>query len=47
MIRSTVARVDLGALEHNFRAIQQFLAGNAGGAARQPPGVIAVVKANA
>ena len=26
MIRSTVARVDLAALQSNFRAIQEFLA---------------------
>jgi alanine racemase len=43
MIRSTVARVDLAALQANFRAICEFLA-----AGREaPPGVIAVVKANA
>jgi len=51
MIRSTVAHVDLRALQSNFRAIQQYLAadidraGPAGG--RKPPGIIAVVKANA
>jgi len=51
MIRSTVAHVDLRALQANFRAIQQYLAadidraGPAGG--RKPPGIIAVVKANA
>jgi alanine racemase len=44
MIRSTVARVDLSALRGNFAAIQQFLAREASGA---PPGIIAVVKANA
>lgn len=44
MIRSTVARVDLDALRSNFVAIQQYLAGERG---RTPPGVIAVVKANA
>ena len=44
MIRSTIARVDLGALRHNFAAIQQFLASEPG---RTPPGIIAVVKANA
>src|SRR3970040_1914058 len=46
MIRSTVARIDLAALQSNFRAIQQFLADQ-----RSPhasaPAVIAVVKANA
>ena len=39
MIRSTVAHVDLAALQANFRAIQEFL----GGTTR----IIAVVKANA
>jgi alanine racemase len=39
MIRSTVAHVDLAALQANFRAIREFLGGNTG--------VIAVVKANA
>jgi alanine racemase len=43
MIRSTVARVDLDALENNFVAIRQFLAAHHEGA----PGIIAVVKANA
>src|SRR5687768_17825250 len=41
MIRSTVARVDLAALQSNFRAIQEFLGGPKG------PAIIAVVKANA
>ena len=41
MIRSTVARVDLAALQSNFRAIQEFVGGPA------PPRIIAVVKANA
>jgi alanine racemase len=44
MIRSTIARVDLAALRHNFAAIQQYLASEPG---RTPPGIIAVVKANA
>jgi alanine racemase len=46
MVRSTVARVDLAALEHNFAAVRQFLASGdpSRGAA---PGIIAVVKANA
>jgi alanine racemase len=44
MIRSTVARVDLDALRSNFVAIQTYLASERG---RTPPGVIAVVKANA
>jgi alanine racemase len=44
MIRSTIARVDLNALRHNFAAIQQYLASETG---RTPPAIIAVVKANA
>jgi alanine racemase len=53
VIRSTVAHVDLAALQANFRAIQKFLAAGAttvpAGAAAlaSPPGIIAVVKANA
>jgi alanine racemase len=43
VIRSTVARVDLAALQANFRAIQAFVADDT----RVPPQVIAVVKANA
>ncbi len=43
MIRSTVAHVDLAALQANFRAIQEFLSKDA----KQPPRIIAVVKANA
>src|SRR5688572_398184 len=43
MIRSTVAHVDLAALQANFRAIQTFLANDPHGT----PGIIAVVKANA
>ena len=51
MIRSTVAHVDLSALQANFKAIQAFLADGAGaarGAAtrQNPPRIIAVVKAN-
>ena len=48
MIRSTVAHVDLQALQSNFLAITTFLqtASVADGLAR-PPGVMAVVKANA
>ena len=45
MIRSTVAHVDLAALQANFKSIQDFLA--AGTANRPVPQVIAVVKANA
>src|ERR1044071_9569672 len=44
MVRSTVAHVDLAALQHNFTVIRGFLQQNAG---RTPPDVIAVVKANA
>src|SRR5262245_63413038 len=44
MVRSTVAHVDLAALQHNFTAIRAFLQQDAG---RTPPDVIAVVKANA
>ena len=42
MIRSTVAHVDLAALQANFTAIRQFLS-----SADRPPRIIAVVKANA
>ena len=44
MVRSTVAHVDLAALQHNFTTIQAFLRQDGGGT---PPDVIAVVKANA
>ena len=53
MIRCTAARVDLQALETNFKAIAAYLAHESGlnrGAGRGPsiaPGIIAVVKANA
>ena len=43
MIRPTVARVDLAAIRSNFTAIQEFLSSTAS----PPPGIIAVVKANA
>ena len=43
MIRPTVARVDLGAIRHNFEAIAAFLRSGS----PSPPGIIAVVKANA
>lgn len=43
MIRSTVAHVDLAALQANFRAIQGFVSNDATASAR----IIAVVKANA
>ena len=44
MIRSTVAHVDLNAVKGNLRAIQAYLSSEAG---RTPPGIIAVIKANA
>jgi alanine racemase len=50
MIRSTVARVDLAALQSNFRAIQEFLGGSDAPPLprrKDPPRIIAVVKANA
>jgi alanine racemase len=51
VIRSTVAHVDLAALQANFRAIQQFLRSNPEPGTRNPerrsPDVNAVVKANA
>lgn len=53
MIRSTVARIDLQALQQNFQAIRHFLDRTsaadtqATGVAKTAPGVIAVVKANA
>ena len=45
MTRETVARIDLGALAHNARAIRAFMAGQPGG--RAVPGLVGVVKANA
>src|SRR5262245_34572426 len=48
MIRPTVARVDLDSLKSNYRRILKHLNAEPGrGAAASPPGVIAVVKANA
>ena len=48
MIRSTVAHVDLAALQANFKAIQKFLKeGRALPGPPNPPRIIAVVKANA
>jgi len=51
MIRPTVARVDLAAIEMNLRAIAAFLVGprtsDLGPPASSPPRIIAVVKANA
>src|SRR5690349_9698320 len=44
MVRSTVAHVDLAALQHNFTAIRSFLQQEG---STTPPDVIAVVKANA
>ena len=45
VIRSTVARIDLDALAHNFRIIRAYLATARAGTTT--PGVIGVVKANA
>jgi len=48
MIRSTVAHVDLAALQANFRAIQAFISRGAGSSDPAiATGIIAVVKANA
>jgi alanine racemase len=47
MIRSTVARVDLQALRHNFAAIRTFLETGARPPGGPGPTLIAVVKANA
>src|SRR6188474_131809 len=50
MIRSTVAHVDLAALQANFKAIQKFLETGIAepkGPRRAAPRIIAVVKANA
>jgi alanine racemase len=47
MIRSTVAHVDLAALQANFRAIQTFVSGGSEDPSLHAPGIIAVVKANA
>jgi alanine racemase len=49
MIRSTVAHVDLAALQANFKAIQEFVTSGANleGLRRHPPRIVAVVKANA
>ena len=46
MVRSTVAHVDLAALQANYRAIEAYLAARTP-PARRPPDIIAVVKANA
>jgi alanine racemase len=49
VIRSTVAHVDLAALQANFKAIQEFVTSGADlkGVRHRPPRIIAVVKANA
>src|SRR5438105_7319686 len=44
MIRPTVARIDLSALKSNYRSIVEHLARES---RQRPPGIIAVVKANA
>jgi alanine racemase len=46
MVRSTVADVDLGAIAHNLRAIRDRLVRDTPAGA-SPPGIVAVVKANA
>jgi len=46
MVRCTVAHVDLAALQANYRAIEALLAARTP-AMRRPPGIVAVVKANA
>jgi alanine racemase len=46
MVRSTVAHVNLSALQANYRAIEAFLAAHTPAAGR-PPDIIGVVKANA
>ena len=47
MVRPTVARIDLAALTANYRAIRASLESEPRSARETPPGVIAVVKANA
>ncbi len=47
MIRPTVAHVDLSALRANFAAIAEYVQGRSERSRTRPPGVIAVVKANA
>ena len=47
MVRLTIADVDLEAVAHNFRAIQSFLAAEPRDDGSGPPGIVAVVKANA
>jgi len=42
MVRPTVARVDLAALQANYRSLVEYLSNSP-----RPPGVVAVVKANA
>jgi alanine racemase len=47
VIRSTVAHVDLSAIESNYSSIAAFLAAETREPSSRPPGIIAVVKANA
>ena len=47
MVRPTTARIDLAALQSNYRHIVEFLAEERARAGLPAPGVIAVVKANA
>jgi len=47
MIRCTLAHVDLAKLAHNFREVTRFLSEHPAARHRRPPGIIAVIKANA
>jgi alanine racemase len=47
MVRPTVARVDLAALRSNYRRLVEFFAREPDPPAGRPPGIVAVVKANA
>lgn len=47
MIRSTVAHVDLAALQANFRAIRAFVSSDTESSEANAPKIVAVVKANA
>jgi alanine racemase len=47
VVRSTIADVNLDAIEHNYREIVRFIAAEPLEAGVRAPGVIAVVKANA
>ncbi len=47
MVRPTVARINLTALKSNYRRIAEFLAAESEAGGSRPPGIVAVVKANA